>query len=206
MAELKLITDMVSWMEYHPVISAGLFSLLGAIISTVFDFRKRAINKITAIKNIRNLNFIFGNHNTIGHVSQSENDIREDTPVALSVKPEDEGPLNKTQLDICKKVEDYSTRYSQKLNIKSHYENAVRNLNIGETCLAAGNFVQIFSSVVKSLRVVADSNNTNTELNNLMVLTESLMNIKDTADDEAIKSQIGQCEKMLSNLLIRLPL
>ncbi len=194
--------------ENHPALSSGFFTILGAVLSIIFDLKKKVETQTTKIKSrikTRNFTFIFGSNNNVSQAS-SHGEIARQQPAVVSATDYN-GPLSNTQREICRRVKSLSIKYSSQIDIEASFDDSIRTLNSNEVNLAAGKFVQLFNIVSSGLTVIAQSNNAIDELNQLVTLTNGLHGLIGTStDQDSFKRQISSCESMLWKLLVKLPI
>lgn len=206
----------VEWMEIHPVISAGLFTIFGILLSAILDVRKYTLNIIFKATNRIKQNidtskklWIFNlfnnwNFNIFRDIKKAINESeREDfrQPIEPSASPP--SPLNPNQITICKQITSITEVHSlNKFDPKDLYEDAVRERNSNGVESAAIKYYQLFHKIIRVLENIAVEKNAKTQIENLIAVVRGLDEmINKPIDPEALRRQFASCEKATLSVL-----
>ena len=211
-----LLSYIITWLEFHPVISAGIFTIIGAILSAVFDLRNRSLKIIsktkTCIKQSKKisnknkktsfLNNWFNNCNFFTKAnksSKSNEDLRQD--IIRQEAPL--SPLTPRQIAICERIAKITEIYSKKYDPKSLYEKAVREKNINGVESAALNYFELFNKIVTVLQNIAVEKNAKIQIENLIAVVEGLYEMLDNpTDQDTLERQFTSCEGATLKLIV----
>jgi len=209
------IKSIVGWMEVHPVVSAGFFTIFGILLSAVLNVRNHTLNFISKTKSYINQNisvskksrivnfFPNWNFSIFGDARKSINELgRED--FRQKIVPEiPQGLLKPQQITICKQVASITTaQIFDKFDPEDLYEDAVKEKNFHGAEAAAIKYCQLFNKIVRVLENIAVEKNAKTQIDNLITVVAGLVEmIEKPVDPEVLRKQLDSCEKATLSLL-----
>lgn len=209
----KIIGGIVGWMEIHPVVSAGIFTILGALLSAVLNIRRHTLNIVSRTKNrikqsikisktlwifnlFNNWSFNFGD--TRKAVDESKEDFRQEI---VSEAPQ--SPLGPIQITICEQVASITEVHNiKKFDPKPLYEEAVREKNSNGVESAAIKYYQLFNKITGVLENIAVEKNAKTQIENLIFVVGGLGEmLNKPTEQKVLRMQFNDCERATLSVL-----
>lgn len=210
----NFLEGVIGWMEVHPVISAGIFTISGVLISALLDIRghilKIVLKKRTHIKqNIKTIKKSrkfngFNNwfNNWFSGTKKRSDEPKEDFRQKI-VSETSQSPLTPNENKICNQILSITEVYHlDKLDLGPLYKKAVKEKYTNGVQSAALEYYQLFNRIIKALQDIAIEKGAKTEIGNLITVVNGLSEmLNNSTEDEELRLQFNSCEKATLNIL-----